>query len=140
MWVIQRAMCTEPNLHTPRSKQNGIHWLPLAGHEKLCLLQPESASRKGYHEKEEKKNQGGLNGALPSPVGDGSSVVLLGNRIKDWMGKQTLNFANVGLPFLCSRALSLGGTVRHNFVPSPNSSLLYLSNPALDVLLVNIVL
>lgn len=24
-WVIQRAMCTEPNLHTPRSKQNGIH-------------------------------------------------------------------------------------------------------------------
>lgn len=55
-------------------------------------------------------------------------VVQLGSRIKDRMGKRTLNLANAGLPFLCSWALSLGGTVHHSFVPS-NSSLLCLSIP-----------
>jgi len=56
-------------------------------------------------------------------------VVQLGNRIKDWMGKRTLNFTDVGLPFSCSWALSLGGTVHHSFVPALNSSLLCLSIP-----------
>lgn len=65
-------------------------------------------------------------------------VAQWGNQIKDGIGKWTLNFANTELPFSCSQALSLGGTVHHGFVPSPNSSLL-CPFPGLDVLLVNIV-
>lgn len=67
-----------------------------------------------------------------------TDVAQLGNRIKDGMAKQTLNFANAGLPFSCSRALSLGGTVHHSFVPSPNPSLL-CPFPGRDVLLANVV-
>lgn len=66
-----------------------------------------------------------------------TDVAQLGNWIKDGMGEWTLNFASTGLSS-CSQALSLGGTVHHSFVPSPNSSLL-CPFPALDVLLVNTV-
>lgn len=65
-----------------------------------------------------------------------TDVAQLENRIKGRMGKWTLNFAKRGLPFSCSQALSLGGTVHHSFVPSPNSSFL-CHFPGLDVLLVN---
>ena len=71
-WVIQRLMHAEPNLHTPRSKQNGICRLLLAGRKKSCLLQPKAALQRGKHEKEE-KIQGCSNGAVPSPAGDGSA-------------------------------------------------------------------
>lgn len=72
LWVIQLAMRAEPNLHTPRSKQNSIHRLLLAGHKKSCLSRSESALQKGNHEKEE-KTQECSNSAVLSPVGGSST-------------------------------------------------------------------
>lgn len=65
-------MRAEPNLHTPRSKQNGIRRLLLAGHKKSCLLRSGAALQKGNHEKEE-KTQDCSNGAVASPAGDSSA-------------------------------------------------------------------
>lgn len=126
------ARWAQPACPTQPTKQHPL--LPLMGHRNPA--HPTPALQKRNHEKEEKLSSC-WNGAVPPLQEMVTDVAQSGNRIKDGIGKWTLNFANTGLPFSCSQALSLGGTV-HHFMPSPNSSLL-CPFPGLDVLLVNIV-
>lgn len=55
-WVIQPAMCAEPNLNTPCSKQNVIPQPLLSRHKNPCLSQSKSTLQKRSHEKEVKNS------------------------------------------------------------------------------------
>lgn len=129
-WVIQWEMWAEPNLHNKTAPTAASDGTQEPCPSNLCF-----AKKKPRKRGEKKSAAAGmvLSLHLQEMVMD---VAQLGNWIKDGMGEWTLNFASTGLPFSCSQALSLGGTVHHSFVPSPNSSLL-CPFPALDVLLVN---
>lgn len=128
------ACIAQPAHPTQPTKQHPL--LPLLGHKEPGLSNPCFAKKKPCKGGKKPAAAGMVLSLHPEKVV--VDLARLGNHIKGGVGKRTLNIANVGLPFSCSRALSLGGTVHHSFVPSPNSSLL-CPLPGLDILLVNIV-